>query len=275
MTVSSCSPTGPAETPSHWHRCRGERSGPVHATVVGVFTAAAVVPSPPLLFPPLGGTGDDVVNALRSAVTGTVHRLAELAERWVVVGVGPIERRIGTDAVGTFGGFGADLVVRFSETAATPPDPGLPLAALVAAGLRGVAASSAVCEALIVAEGAEPGHCADLGAALRRELDSDGERRGILVVADGATTLTEKAPGYYDPRAADVETELERALSTGDTAALTDLDPVLCRELGIAGRSAFQVLAAACPSKSVVSTLYCGAPFGVGYYAGLWQPDVA
>jgi hypothetical protein len=243
-----------------------------HATVTGVFTAAAVVPSPPLLIPPLGGFNDADVARLRAGVAAAVKRLAAAASQWTAIGVDAGDAYITSNRVGTFAGFGADVPVTLSPAAAGEPDPDLPLAALIAAGLRGGLAPAAVCEVRLVDAATSGADCARLGAALRAELDADPSPRGLLVVGDGASTLGERSPGYLHPDAAAAQHALDEALRSGDRAALAALDPARCAELGIAGRAAFAVLAAVFDADPTVFTHYCAAPFGVGYYAGVWQP---
>jgi hypothetical protein len=104
------------------------------------------------------------------------------------------------------------------------------------------------------------------GRQLRAEIDRENDPIGVLVVADGANTLTERAPGGYDPGAAEVQLALDDALAGGDVAALTRLgDQIL-------GRVAFQVLAGLTePGPRTAKELYRGAPYGVGYFAGVWQ----
>jgi aromatic ring-opening dioxygenase LigB subunit len=105
------------------------------------------------------------------------------------------------------------------------------------------------------------------GRVLRAEIDAAGEPIGVLVVADGAHTLTPAAPGGYDPAAADAQRTLDDALTNGDVAALTRLSP------SITGRVAWQILAGlAEPAPRSIKELYRGAPYGVGYFAGVWQP---
>ena len=90
---------------------------------------------------------------------------------------------------------------------------------------------------------------------------------GVLVVADGANTLTPPAPGGYDPDSIPVQAALDDALAAGDAAALTRLPDA------IVGRVAFQVLAGLTePAPRSAKELYRGAPYGVGYFAGVWQP---
>jgi hypothetical protein len=87
------------------------------------------------------------------------------------------------------------------------------------------------------------------------------------VVADGVNTLTPSAPGGYDPSGADAQRVLDDALASGDVAALTRLPDE------VKGRVAFQVLAGLTePGPRSAKELYRGAPYGVGYFAGVWQP---
>ena len=89
----------------------------------------------------------------------------------------------------------------------------------------------------------------------------------MLIVADGANTLTPAAPGGYHPEDADVQLALDDALACGDVAALTRLPE------RVGGRAAFGVLAGlAEPVPRSAKELYRAAPYGVGYFAGVWQP---
>ncbi len=212
---------------------------------------------------------------LRSAVLDIVRAFAAVTGDWTVVGVGAGDRTFGPETVGTFRGFGVDVRVGLSRAAVAgtrPADAELPLAVLIGGWLRGQVAPDAVAEARIVPADAPAEHCQETGAKLRAELDGDDEARGVLVVADGAATLSVKAPGYLDERARPVQDRLDHALSAGDRAALRALDPGLCSELGLAGRPAYQVLAGLFGADPLVETRYCDAPFGVGYHVSLWRP---
>jgi len=106
------------------------------------------------------------------------------------------------------------------------------------------------------------------GRELRSVIDEIDGPVGVLVVADGANTLTEKAPGGYDPGSAAVQSALDDALATGDAAALAELPP------SITGRAAWQALAGlADPRPRSAKELYRGAPLGVGYFVGVWLPE--
>ncbi len=226
--------------------------------------AAAVPPEEP------------AVTALRTAVLALGRELAGVASQWTVLGAGATDQEYDSGATGSFRGFGPAVTVSLGgppEISGANPD--LPLAVLIAGWLRGAVAPDVLVRAQLLAAGSSPARCAEAGAKLRAELDSMDEPRAVLVVADGAATLSTAAPGYFDPRAEAVQTELERALAAGDRAALLALDPALCAELMLSGRVAYQALAglfAGDPEPPVAAERYRDAPYGVGYYAGLWRP---
>ncbi|UYP20981.1 hypothetical protein OED52_08890 [Rhodococcus sp. Z13] len=237
-----------------------------------MLTAAAFVPSPPLLVPELCGLAAAETADLRDAVLDVGRALSDAAE-WVVVGVEDTERTVPATARGTFRGFGADVTVALGPDADGDPDPLLPLPALVAGWLRDRTAPQVRVDTHVLAAATDADKCADLGAELRARLDADDLPRALLVVADGAATLTPKAPGAHDPRSEAVEAALAAALAAGDPAALAHLDPALCAEIRLEGRAAWHVLAGAFPSRPTSVTVgYSAAPYGVGYHAGVWKP---
>ncbi|WP_280417029.1 hypothetical protein [Nocardia carnea] len=256
-----------------------------------MFCLAALIPSPPVLVPELCGgaapagtaapvtPGEPAVAALRAAVLAIGRELAGVASQWTVLGAGAADQVYDSGAVGTFRGFGPEVTVSLGgPPEVSGPDPDLPLAVLIAGWLRGAVAPDALVRAQLLAAGSSPARCAEAGAKLRAELDSVDEPRGVLVVADGAATLSTTAPGYFDPRAEAVQTGVEQALAAGDRAALLALDPALCAELMLSGRVAYQALAglfAGDAEPPVAAERYRGAPYGVGYYAGLWRPGGA
>ncbi|SDC98916.1 hypothetical protein [Rhodococcus tukisamuensis] len=237
-----------------------------------MFTAAALVSAPPLLIPELAGAAAAETADLRAASLAVAARLRELAPHWTVVGVGATEAELGPDTSGSFAGFGADVRVALSPDAAASSRRDLPLAVLVAGWLRAHAAPDAAAHAIVVAADTSPVYCAEVGARLRARLDAAAEPHGVLVVADGATTLTAKAPGAFDDRAPGAQAELDAALTAGDLEFLRQLDPVACADLGIEGRAAWQVLAGLFGDDAPrCRTDYQGAPYGVGYHVGTWE----
>lgn len=228
-----------------------------------MLTAIALVPSAPVLVPELATGAASELQDLSAAVA---QAAAELPERWFVVGVGASDNVIGPGTAGTFGGYGVDVRVALSGRAGAAPKP-LPLCALVAGWVRTTYAPTASAEVWVYAADHEVDAALARGRALRAEVDAISEPVGVLVVADGANTLTASAPGGYDPASVPVQAALDDALAGGDTDALTRLPDV------VVGRVAFQVLAGLVGSSAwQVSELYRGAPYGVGYAVGTWRP---
>jgi hypothetical protein len=176
---------------------------------------------------------------------------------------------VGPEAVGTFAGFGADVQVRLSphtgEGVELPVE--LPLCALFAAWVRGQAQPETSAEVRVYSGGHDVNAALARGRQLRAEIDWAADPTGVLIAADGANTLTARAPGGYHPGDAEVQLALDDALTCGDVAALTRLP----RQ--VVGRVAFQVLAGLTePAPRSAKELHRGAPYGVGYFAGVWLP---
>jgi hypothetical protein len=228
-----------------------------------VLSAISIIPSAPVLVPELAGGAADEVADLRSAM---VAAAAALPLRWVVVGVGDADGVIDAGRVGTFAGFGVDVVVRFSPQAVGQPVE-MPTCALIGGWIRSQAQPDAHAQVRVYAESHDAHTAVELGRRLRRDIDLSNESTGVLIVADGVTTLTPAAPGGYQPADAAVQDALDDALASGDVSALTRL-PAQVR-----GRVAFGVLAGmAEPAPRSAKELYRAAPYGVGYFAGVWQP---
>jgi hypothetical protein len=173
---------------------------------------------------------------------------------------------VGHERVGTFGGYGVDVRITLSPAPAEEPGQ-MPLCALVAGWIRGQAKLQARAEVRVYATDHDVDAALARGRRLRAEIDEAADPVGVLVVADGANTLTPPAPGGYDPDSIAVQAALDDALAAGDPAALTRLPDT------IVGRVAYQVLAGlAEPAPRSAKELYRGAPYGVGYFAGIWLP---
>jgi len=235
-----------------------------------VLSAVAIIPSAPVLVPELTGAAAAEVADLVAAVLGAA---ALLPDRWVAVGTGRADEVLDPDGpkcIGTFAGFGADLRVRLSpqqteERIELPAE--FPVCALLAAWVRGQARPEASAQVRVYRSDYEADTALARGRELRAEIDQVPDPIGVLVVADGANTLTPAAPGGYHPEDTQVQRALDDALAGGDVAALARLpDQIL-------GRVAFQVLAGLTePGPRAVKEIFRGAPYGVGYFAGAWQP---
>jgi hypothetical protein len=228
-----------------------------------VLSAIAIIPSAPVMVPQLAANAADELTDLRDAVFAAA---GSLPSRWIAVGVGPADAVLGPDAVGTFAGYGVDLRVTQSPGAEDTPIE-LPLCALIAGWIRGQAKPDARAEVRVYAADHDVGEALDRGRRLRAEIDEAADPVGVLVVADGAHTLTPPAPGGYEPDSIPAQAALDDALAAGDAAELTRLPDT------IVGRVAYQVLAGLTePAPRSATELYRGAPYGVGYFAGVWQP---
>jgi hypothetical protein len=234
-----------------------------------VLSAIAIVPSAPVLVPELAGAAAVEVADLTAAVLAAA---ALLPPRWVAVGTGGADAVLGPDGPnsrGTFAGFGADVPVRLSPRTdeGAEPEVELPVCALLAAWVRGQTRPEATVRVCVYRDDHDADTALALGRQLRAQIDREPDPIGVLVVADGANTLTPAAPGGYHPGNADAQLVLDDALANGEVAALAQLPPQ------IRGRVAFQVLAGLTePGPRSAKELYRGAPYGVGYFAGAWQP---
>jgi hypothetical protein len=228
-----------------------------------VLSAIAIIPSAPVMVPELAATAAEELAELREAVFTAA---GSLPSRWIAVGVGAADAVLGPDVTGTFAGYGVDRRVTLSPRAAEALRE-LPLCALIAGWVRGQAKPEARAEVRVYAADHDVNAALARGRRLRTEIDDAVDPVGVLVVADGAPTLTPPAPGGYEPDSIPAQAALDDALAAGDAAALTRLPDT------IVGRVAYQVLAGLTePAPRSANELYRGAPYGVGYFAGVWQP---
>lgn len=226
-----------------------------------MLSAIAIIPSAPVLVPELAGIAAAELAELREAVFASARTLPD---RWIAIGVGPADRRIEPDAAGTFAGYGTDVTVALSPGAhAVGP---LPLCALITAWVRGSVRPDARAQVRCHTAALDAAAAVAQGRLLRAEIDAAADPVGVLVVADGANTLTPSAPGGYRPDTEQVQLSLDDALASGAAAGLTGLPEE------VVGRVAFGVLAGLAEAPSDAHERYRGAPYGVGYFAGTWQP---
>lgn len=218
----------------------------------------------------MGAAGDlaGVREACRDAVRAVRDARPDLL---VLVGTAPATGPVPLAGRGSFAGYGVGVEVTLDPVGAPGTGPAWPLSLTVGAWLLqqvgGVPPGTAV--ALYGVHPAEPpARCAAVGAELARRAD----RVGLLVLGDGTACRSEKAPGYLDPRAADVDAGVARALAAADPAALAALDPALAEQLQAAGRAPWQVLAGAAGDASYTGELLAeGDPWGVAYLVATWH----
>ena len=104
--------------------------------------------------------------------------------------------------------------MRLSPQRRLRPPVELPLCALIAGWIRAQAQPDAAAQVRVYRRRATtPTPRWTCGRRLRDEIDESTEPIGVLVVADGANTLTPSAPGGYDPDDVDVQRALDDALA--------------------------------------------------------------
>lgn len=258
------------------------------ASVDDVLACVVFVPSAPLLVPELAGPDAVDTVEVRSAVRDAGELLARHAPRWLAVGVDDVAA--GRDAAtsgrsrvprsipttGGFGRFGVEVPVSLDaahERLDAESGGRMPLSMLIAGWLREQVGAESV-RPVVVAPDTEPQAAAALGRALGAEVSADPDAVGVLVVADGATALTPKAPGGPRREAAvRLQQRIDACIAKADVAALNDLDVAACAAEGVAGRAAWQVAAGIVGDRAVsAEQYYADAPFGVGYTVAAWTP---
>ena len=207
-----------------------------------MVVAAAVCPHPLLMFRELGGAVDPVAEARAASLTA-VAAVAAVADEVVVVG--------------------ASDAYLSSPQVGREPDP---LSIRVGRRLLADAGALLPGEDVVIGWDAGAAEAADLG----RSFGERNVRTALLVMGDlSARRAEEGGPGTYDERAAGFDAQVERALASGDPAALGALDVALGDELMVAGRAGLQVLSGVpAPARSEVT--YAAAPYGVGYVVARW-----
>jgi hypothetical protein len=224
------------------------------------LVAAAVCPHPPLLVPEVAAGAAGELDDLRTACRAAVARLTNASvDSLIVVGSDTTTVRRMPPFGGTLLPWGIDLPV------GDPSGEQLPLSLLIGAWLAPGAGNFQS-----IAAGAAPDECAALGRALAGEAD----RVGLLVLGDGSSCRTDKAPGFFDARAEGFDAAVAAALAGADAGALAAIDPGEAAELLAAGRAPWQVLAGAAErpqtGKLTGELLYDSAPYGVGYFVASW-----
>lgn len=243
---------------------------PESATVAQVLVAAAFVPSAPVLVPELSGSGAVEILPVRDAALAVTRELGARARRWMVVGLGDPGEPVA--ARGSFVGFGVEIEVDIEAGATGPADPYMPTSVLLAGWLAGHSDPAPQLGVALIDAETSGAVCGELGRELGTWLAQIEEPVGLLVVADGATTLGDKSPGGDVPDAKGIQEAIDAALGSGDLPALTALDESECARAGVAGRAVWQLVCGAVAGAEVKAELLCAeAPFGVGYTVARWD----
>lgn len=260
--------------------------GGAAGSVEQVLAQIAVIPSAPLLVPEIAGPEAVETEPVRAAAVAAGRALAAVTTRWVALGVadsrgGDSPRTCAPS--GDFGGYGVPLPVSLPGLSDDPRPQGSgapPLSMLLAGWLAAqVWPHPARVQPLIVDPAATPAQCAELGrqaAASSSYLGGD-EPIGLLVVADGANALSDRAPGGGDRASAwAVQRRIDAALAAADPAGLRSLSTAECLAEGVGTRAAWQALAGvleAVPARGDAEVTYAAAPLGVGYTVATLRPQ--
>lgn len=240
-----------------------------------------IVPGTPLLLSSYA-TRTDPIRDLRTRARALVDSLVAEADRCAVVAATDLDARHSGAPVGVR--IAEELLGRAPDDQVVVPWDSTPD---VCRALGSQLASR--CDAA-----GEPSHGGRPGSGAGSGAGSGGGSTGLLVIADGCATRTEKAPGHFDARAAGMDADWLRALggtefrclspapmqsyqptdleSVGriDPQALLDLDPEVAGELLFQGRAPLQVLAGAIEGRAprpqfTATDVMVGDPFGVRY----------
>ncbi len=222
-----------------------------------VIEAVAFCPQAPALVPEVGRGLDAELTEVRTATRTAVQDAASRGEQLIVIGSGETTRRHDPTARGSFAGFGVALTVALGSDEPGPLE--LPPALTVGAW--------------VLRDALGPG-CGASGWSVGWDSTAmriAPERPTVLVVVgDGSARLSEKAPGYLDPRAAERDQLILDALCSGEGDRLHPY-PELDDDLLVAGARAWKATAGETEALSFdAKLLYSGAPFGVGYFVALW-----
>ena len=211
--------------------------------------------------------GDAQILRLRSACGAAVAGLAAARPDLIaVVGGAPETAEYEASAAGSLRDFGIPFGVGSGDAV-------LPLSLTVGSWLvRRFLPAEAGRERwrlrlLAVRQSRPAADCLRIGA----ELAASVPRVALLVMGDGSARKIAGVPGAADPAADAYDAAVAAAFADADPDRLAGLDPALDRELMVAGRAAWQVLAGAAAGRRLHGELlYAAAPLDVSYLVASW-----
>jgi len=242
-----------------------------------MLIAAAVCPHPPLLIPEATGApgvGEAELERLRAACHQAVAGLLQEGPDLVaVVGGARCTAEYRPDAAGSLHEFGVPFTVGVSADSPGDRDdaPVFSLSLTIGRWLLSRAATHTEPPQIAwwgIASDAAPAECLELG----EKLAALAPRVAVLAMGDGPGRRARGAPGAADPEADRYDDQVAASLAAADPGALAALDPSQDRQLLIAGRAAWQVLAGAAAHAVFDADLrYFAAPFEVTYFVASWR----
>lgn len=216
-------------------------------------TSVILVPGAPVVVPELSGAAAADSAPWISRIVETIREAADGARKVCVYGTDAEGRSI-ADVRSTLARWGADVPVGRPGSPPAEHDR-VPDAALIAWWLLDLSGIDLPRSFTGVAGGSRP-------TPLASEVDL------VVVVADGAASLTPRAPVPEDPRGVELDARLTAWLGGG--GELPDPGPEVAGEVGWWSRPAWQVLAGAVDGRPADSA-GSWAPFGVGYHYAMWS----
>lgn len=233
-----------------------------------MIVAAAFLPHPLLLLPEYASLADPGAELRARCRSAVAEALAAAPDS--IVAITGVPRDVSTiDSRSPLGMRVAQelLAAEAADDAVSGP-PGEP----EATGKAGASAEQgARLEVITVPFDADEGEVAEAGARLRAR--AQDARTVVLVMGDGSARRSEKAPGHLDERAFAMDQVIADALAAGDPGGLSGLDAGLAEQLMIAGRAAWQALAAGLVGPPDRARAEVSDPFGVLYHVAVWEWD--
>ena len=242
-----------------------------------MLVTAVVLPQPPVLVPDVASGAASELDQVREACRDALSHVDQARRDGcdiVVVGGGPERCTFAPGATGSFAGFGVPVEVTLPGVPKQPTTARLPVSLSVASWLmRQVGpwdSAGGTLRAESVPFDLPRADAIALGAAWASSTD----RLALVVMGDGSSALSAKAPGYLVPGAEEWQSVVTSALAGGDVATIAQLRQDDSARFGAAGRSAWQVLAGAAAEATVRGNLLASdTRYGVAYVVARWTTD--
>ena len=247
-----------------------------------MLETAVVLPHPPILIPEVAVGAASELDQLRTACSDA---LKAVLHAWqggcdvVLVGIGPERATFHAGAQGTFAGFGVPVTTTLPGPLVEEPTVAgggrehlLPLSLAVGAWLMNQVAPWDGAGSALRAESVPVDITPSDAVTLGRDIAASTARVAMVVMGDGSSALSLKAPGYLVPGAQDWQAEVTSAIATADVDVLATLSPVDAVRFGATGRAAWQVLAGAAGQSTDwrAELLASDDRYGVAYLAARW-----
>lgn len=237
-----------------------------------MITALAFCPHPPLLVSEVARAAAPELDPLRVACDEVLADvLATDPETVVLLGAGLHAGEYPAGSAGSLAPYGVDVRVALSPDAGDPPV--LPLPLTIGAWLLARSGWSGPAQAIAVEQDAMagPGRRKAVAESLRERPG----RVGLVVLADGSNSRSEKAPGAHHPDAHGFDAAVAAVLAGGDPGEGRRIPYERAVAVGSTGWSTWRTAFHAARRDSTAPPwrarlVYDDAPYGVGYLVASW-----